>query len=324
MFRKVHTISMASNDIDAVKKTYMDVLGMAPPARTTVYEKGRYREHSFLIGDIVFELLQPLEGTDGPGGGGMKRFLQRHGEGLYLITVAVDDPEKYAKGLEAKGVKVFWDVPDHGVTTAGTDKPYTTASEHPTHPLIHPRYTHGVLWELSRHNPKARRDPAPQNQPFKKVRTISIACNDIDAALKTYTEVLGVEYIRSTRFPEGKYREHTLRMGDVVLELLQPLEGTEGPGGGAMKRFLQSRGEGLYLITVDVDDPEGYAKSLEAKGVRIAWDVVSQIQQVGGAPRAHQAPSGKRQVHPLIHPRNTHGILWELSTAGTPSLSETA
>ena len=149
MFRKACTI--ASNDIDKVKQTYTEVLGPSQPVRSTVYEKGRYREHSLMIDDVLLELLQPLDSPEAAGpGGGMVRFLQRRGEGLYLITVAVDDSEKYAKGMEAKGVKVHWVVPDYGVVATGPDKPTRAPVAHGVHPLIHPRYTHGVLWELGR------------------------------------------------------------------------------------------------------------------------------------------------------------------------------
>ena len=79
----------------------------------------------------------------------MARVLQRRGEGLYLVTVDVVDPEKYAKGLEAKGVKIDWDPPDEGEVVGGPKKPARRPAE-TTQPFINPSSAYGVLWKLSR------------------------------------------------------------------------------------------------------------------------------------------------------------------------------
>ncbi len=56
MFGKVSTITMASNDIDAVKKTYTEVLRLAPPIQSTDYPKGRYKEHTLTHG-VLWALM---------------------------------------------------------------------------------------------------------------------------------------------------------------------------------------------------------------------------------------------------------------------------
>jgi len=313
MFRNVTVISMATSDADGAKKLYTDVLGLVPVPRTDEIERGPWRRHVFRIDDIMLEMMQPLVGPEAPGsGGGMARFLQRHGEGLYHATVSVDDPERYLTGLESKGVKIIWDRPDprHAEASAAT----RTALH-----LIHPSFTHGVLWAVVPHRPNDFREKAPMNNAFKRVKHIAVMCRDNDKALKTYTEVLGLDrHVRSTMYERGRYREHTLAIGDVALELLQPLDGPDAPGpGGGMARFLERYGEGLFLVTVDVEDPATYAKGLEAKGVKVYWDVPDYGDVVAGRQKPAYAPPLGGDVHPLIHPRHTHGVLWELDRHGT-------
>ncbi len=312
MIRSVSTISIASSDIDKVKKTYTDVLGLDPPIRSTVYPNGRYREHSLMIGTVLLELLQPLEGTAGPGGGGMVRFLQRHGEGLYLVTVGLgDDPERYSKRLESKGVKVFWDVQGGGRVADGLEKPIRPRVAHPVHPLIHPRYTHGVLWELGRFFPDIVKEHARPSNVFRKVMAVSVVCHDNDQALKTYTETLELDpAVRSTVYEKGGYKEHMLAIGDIALLLQQPLVGADAPGrGGDMARALRQRGEGLYMVTVDVDDPVAYTKGLEAKGIRVDR-FEPEMGRVVDGPSKPPFPAGT--VHAMIDPAYTHGVLWEV------------
>ena len=332
MFRKFRAIVPASNDIDKVMKTYTEVLGLAPAKRSHVFEKGRYRQHDLVIGDttehVGLPLVEPMDGPEAAGpGGGMARFIQRRGEGLYDICVSVPDEGKYCRELEAKGIKVHWDVPDGGVVTSGAPSSAKAGGQptiHPLniHPLIHPRHTHGVLWELGDYIPVTVREEVPANNAFKRVKSISIACRDNDVALKTYIEGLGLDtYVRSTVYKKAGYKEHTFAVGDIALELVQPLVGADAQGrGGDMARVLQLRGEGLYHVTVDVADPEKYARGLEAKGVKIEWDPPDEGEVTSGAKR--QAARSAATAQPFINASSAHGVLWKLTRFGSPLLTE--
>lgn len=319
MFRRLSGISMMCHSIDKVWDTYTDVLGLNATVNIQLFEKGRYRQRTFRIGEMALWLLEPLDGPEAPGPGrGMNHFLQRHGEGMYMVTVGLGDhPERYCKRLESKGVRVYWDVPDSGVElTSAPRAPF----EMIIHPLIHPRSTNGVLYELGRAIPGTVQRKAPENSSFKKVVGVSIMCKDNDEALKTYTEVLELDPpVRSTVYENGGYKEHTLAIGDVALELQQPVHGPDAPSrGGDMARALQQKGEGLYMITVHVGDPERYAKTLEAKGVNIDRVVPESGKLVSG-PRKAPIPAGT--FHGLIHPSHTHGVLWEFGSFDNQTLT---
>ncbi len=315
MFRRVTCIALASFDIDTMKNTYVDALGLAPPIRATYHERGRRRLHALFAGDdIQMHMEQPLDSPETPGpGGGMARFIQHYGEGLYLITVALgDNNERYSKRLESKGAKIYWDVPDSGAVTGGQERSARVAVSRPVHPLIHPRSAHGVVWELGTHYPAIVREKAPPSNAFKKVVAISVVCRDNDVAVKTYTDVLELDQpVYSTVYEKGGYKEHTIPIGDVCLQLLQPVAGPDAPGrGGDMARFLRERGEGLYMITVAVDDLAGYARKLEGKGVKVQRFQPETGKATAG-PTKPPIPAGTEHV--LIDPKAAHGVRWEVT-----------
>ncbi len=333
MFRKFTAIVPISNDIDKVMETYVKVLGLAPARRSHVFEKGRYKQHDLMIGDstedVQIALVQPLDGPDVPGpGGGMARFVQRRGEDILDINVALDVPDlgKYSKGLEAKGLRVHWDVPDDGAVVGGPPvkrKPGEGMEALGIHPLIHPRSTHGVLWEIWPSDHLGRVGEAvPAGNAFKKLKGISLVCKDIDVAFKTYTEGIGLDtYLWARVYKKLGYKEHVFAVGDAVLELVQPLVGADAKNrGGDMARALQRRGEGLYHMTVDVVDPEKYAKGLEAKGVKIDWDTPDDGEVTGGPKKPAKRPAATAP-QPVINASSAHGVIWKLTRFGDSPLT---
>ncbi|MBI2916619.1 MAG: VOC family protein [Chloroflexi bacterium] len=129
-----------------------------------------------------------------------------------------------------------------------------------------------------------------------KLKAVSIAVNSAEEALRTYTQSLGLPAAPLKEHPLYGYRGHRLPVGDAILDLLEPTDPNNPIG-----RFIQRRGEGLYLITLEVDNMEQYARDLEAKGVRVIWDVVE---------------PGSQGPHPIVHPRSAHGVLIELAHPG--------
>jgi methylmalonyl-CoA epimerase len=85
------------------------------------------------VGDSRIELLEPLD-KDGP----IARFLQRRGEGIHHIALAVDDIEASIRAARARGLRVVYDPPRHG--TGGRRITF-----------LDPRSTHGVLLEFCEH-----------------------------------------------------------------------------------------------------------------------------------------------------------------------------
>ncbi len=122
------------------------------------------------------------------------------------------------------------------------------------------------------------------------VSHIGIAVKDLDAATRTYADVLGMKpgKVHNT----GDMEIVMLSLGNAELELMKPV-GTEG----VIAKFLESRGEGIHHICIEVDDIDKELASLAARGVRLV---------------DKQARAGIEGRVAFIHPKSMNGVLIEL------------
>jgi methylmalonyl-CoA/ethylmalonyl-CoA epimerase len=95
----------------------------------------------------------------------------------------------------------------------------------------------------------------------EKIDHICIAVKDLKRAEKIYEETLGLEL--STRYTaeSEKIRVARYYIGEVALELMEPT----GPDSEVAK-FLERRGEGVFLISYRVADVAQGLSELRAKG----------------------------------------------------------
>ncbi|HEY76730.1 MAG TPA: methylmalonyl-CoA epimerase [Thermoflexia bacterium] len=125
----VHHIAIAVRDLDEALAFYRDVLELEMTERRRVPQEGV--EIAFLpAGETEIELLQPLNEESG-----VARFLEKRGEGLHHICLAVPDIEAAMRRLQEAGARVLSETPRVGAD--GT-----------RYVFIHPKSAHGVLLEL--------------------------------------------------------------------------------------------------------------------------------------------------------------------------------
>jgi len=139
---------------------------------------------------------------------------------------------------------------------------------------------------------------------IKKIDHLCIAVKDVMEAKKTF-DLLGLELARSYMEKLGgkkgedfyvdekeKYRSVAYRIGDCVLEIME----STSPD-GEIAKFIQRRGEGIYLISFRVSDVAEALKELEQKGIRL----------IDREPRSlHSAR------YAFIHPKAFSGVMFEL------------
>ena len=129
MSSSIHHIAIAVHDLDAALAFYRDTLGLEMTERREVPEEGV--EIAFLpAGDGEIELLRPLDEDSG-----VARFLEKRGEGLHHVCLAVDDIGAAVERLQAGGAQLLGDGPRvnaHGVRYV----------------FVHPKSARGVLLEL--------------------------------------------------------------------------------------------------------------------------------------------------------------------------------
>jgi methylmalonyl-CoA/ethylmalonyl-CoA epimerase len=127
-----------------------------------------------------------------------------------------------------------------------------------------------------------------------KLDHIGIAVNSIDDKLKVWQNILGLKLEAIEEVPDQKVKVAVLPVGDVNIELLEPL-GEES----TVRKFIDKRGEGLHHLCFEVDDIEEVLSDMQAHGVAL----IDQKPRIGA--------SGKKIA--FVHPKNTGGVLIELT-----------
>ncbi len=128
---------------------------------------------------------------------------------------------------------------------------------------------------------------------FSGLRAVHIAVKNLEEGIKLYQKNFGLKPSRSGTMPELGIKNALFPVGDAVIELIEPLDKEQGP----IARFLQSRGEGMYMMALEVESIDSAIKSLSKRGVRLI----------------NTEPESRAKGIPVfIHPQSTKGVLVEL------------
>jgi methylmalonyl-CoA epimerase len=126
---------------------------------------------------------------------------------------------------------------------------------------------------------------------LKGVNHIGIAVRSIDEALQAYVEGLGGKADKETH-RTADMAARMVEIGETKFEFLEPI-GT----GGVIAKFLESRGEGIHHLCVEVDDIKQAIQNLSDKGFRM----------IDKEPR-----QGIEGLVAFVHPKSMNGVLIEL------------
>ena len=136
----------------------------------------------------------------------------------------------------------------------------------------------------------------------KRIDHVAIVVRDMDAALRFYRDMLGVQPSNVIDFPQEGVKIAFLPMGGPAgsdIELLEPTDPTTG-----VARFLEKRGEGLHHICLEVPDIDSALAELRAAGAAVLDE----------RPRLTAEGRGI-----FLHPKGTSGVLLELIQHNEPS-----
>lgn len=124
--KRIDHIAIAVTDLEAAVTTYQDNFGLEQARRGEVPSLG-IRNAFLQIGDAQLEFITPLT-EQGP----VAEFLAKHGAGMYLLALEVENLDDALTTLQAQGARV------HVATGAGGHRLA----------FVSPRVTHGVLLQL--------------------------------------------------------------------------------------------------------------------------------------------------------------------------------
>jgi len=126
---------------------------------------------------------------------------------------------------------------------------------------------------------------------IKRVHHIAIVVADLDAALQTYRDHLGLTLTKRLLMPEQEVEIAFLPAGESLIELIRPLNETSG-----VARYLASHGEGLHHICLEVDSIERTLEELAERSVRLI----------------NKEPIRAAEGYGIfVHPKAVHGVLIE-------------
>jgi methylmalonyl-CoA/ethylmalonyl-CoA epimerase len=129
---------------------------------------------------------------------------------------------------------------------------------------------------------------------FKKVDHIAIAVRNLDEALQLYNKLFGARPSKIETIPQQGVKAALLPMGQgSEIELLEPIDPQSG-----VAKFIESRGEGIHHICLEVGDVDRELTTLAAKGVQL-------IDKQGRPGLAGKVG--------FLHPKSTKGVLIELA-----------
>ena len=97
---------------------------------------------------------------------------------------------------------------------------------------------------------------------INKVNHIGIAVNNIDEAVKLYTEVLGLKLTNVEVVEDQKAKTAFIPVGETKIELIE----STSPD-GTIAKYIEKRGEGLHHIALEVENIQDALKTLTEKNV---------------------------------------------------------
>jgi methylmalonyl-CoA/ethylmalonyl-CoA epimerase len=125
---KIDHICIAVQNLEEARKIWEPILGKSEPDDPYVDELEKIRVARYWLGEVGFELMESTS-PDGE----VAKFIERHGEGIMLISFNVDNTREAMDQLKGKGYPFI-----------GGARPFRDCE----FAFIHPKAVNGVLLEL--------------------------------------------------------------------------------------------------------------------------------------------------------------------------------
>lgn len=123
---------------------------------------------------------------------------------------------------------------------------------------------------------------------------ISIAVRDLSKAEEDYKNAFGWEVVGRYTDLDEKIRVSYFKMGPTAIELMEDIDGT-----GEVARFIERFGEGIMVMSYNVDNCSQALELLKRNGAKV----------IDEKPRLAKELN---RYFAFIHPKACHGILTEV------------
>jgi len=159
-------------------------------------------------------------------------------------------------------------------------------------------YNLALAWDSFKNRRKTKPNDDTGGETVRRLTLnhIALAVKNISDSLKIWQELFGFELLKIVDVPEQKVKVAILELGDVHIELLEPLNPES-----TVAKFIEKKGEGLHHLAFEVEDIEQVLRELKDSGVKL----------IDEKPRKGAMDSKIA----FIHPSSTGGVLVEICEA---------
>jgi len=125
---------------------------------------------------------------------------------------------------------------------------------------------------------------------IKKINHVGIAVKDLDRAVEFFQETYGAKILWRKKYENEKMETALISIGEAQFELLASLEPQS-----LINRFIESRGEGIHHVSLEVDQFDQAIEAIKAKGLRVISETDTEDFKAA-----------------FIHPQSNFGVLTEI------------
>jgi len=208
------------------------------------------------LGDCSLEFLTPHDAGAGPGARFFTQALERGGPGTFMLAL---EATAYGKALAA--------VRAAGALASVYESPVAPGARSYRSAFLTRGATPGVQSFFCEYDPPfVPVDGGRGALNVKKLDHVIIATEDLEDALRLWERNVGLKEDTTLEHPLGAgFKAARLPVGESFLELVQP----EAPEGRFYEQ-VQERGEGLFSVSVEVDDLDEAVRYLREKGATVS------------------------------------------------------
>lgn len=274
--QSLRQVALFARDLDESLRFWAGAFGLEECFRDDLSRYG-LRNVLLPIGDSFLELLQ----AEDPNSAGA-RFLDRHGEGLYMAIFQVADVAALERDLADQQVAVVERI------------------DRPTHKAVqlHPKamgrvltsFEHGVTpedWPAA--GPNWR--PHVRTEVLNRIGGVGFVTDDADRDVGRWHRLFGVMPWRYWVQDGMRIAAVRLGTGETFVEFQQPVDPA-----CAGARYLERYGPGMYYWALEAPDLNRAIDRARSAGAEVI--------------REDRGEDGGRTT--WLHPRSTHGVLTEL------------
>jgi methylmalonyl-CoA/ethylmalonyl-CoA epimerase len=258
--KRIDHIVALVRDLDTAFAAYTERLGL--PTSWQVESKDGWRPSALWLGNASLELLEPSSDGEDGAAAFFRRALDSRGEGLFLVAFEPPDIDYSVGALRNRGAQIADPIASGVMDTNRTDglRRYRTA-------FISRRSTDGFNSFLCKYDsPFQPLDGGAGPLRVKKLDHVIIATEDVDVTAALWEKNLGLKRDAALEHPLGAgFKVARLPIGDSFLELVQPVAKE-----GRFYEQFQQRGEGLFSISVEVEDLDAAVTFLRDNNVKVS------------------------------------------------------